>query len=130
MVADEQGEQVGWPGGEQLVEEASGAVPVARGPCLEDSAVDCLAVVEGEQVKLSGELAGPFQVDRIGRRERHVGGQYEAHDEIGVVVNERGHRVEELVSVGEEVVDGCVVTVDRRLFAGDGVAVGVGACGE
>ena len=33
-------------------------------------------------------------------------------------------------AVGEEVVDGGVVAVDRRLRAGDRVAVGVGAGGE
>ena len=88
MVADEQTEQVGGPADEQLVEEASGAVPVARRPCLKDGAVGCLTVVEGEGVELLGELAGTVQVDRIGRRERHVGGQDEPHGEVGFVVDQ------------------------------------------
>ena len=105
-------------------------MPVARRPCLKYGAVGGLTIVEGEEAESGGELAGASEVDRIGRGERHVGGQDETHGEVGFVVNERGHRVEELVPVCEEVVDGCVVTFDRRLRAGDGVAVGVGAGGE
>ena len=48
----------------------------------------CLAVVEGEGFELVGELAGALQVDRIGRGERHVGGEDESHGEFGFVVDE------------------------------------------
>ena len=112
LVADEQTEQVGGPADEQLVEEASGAVPIARGPRLEDDAVGGFSVVECEGFELLGELAGAVQVDRIGRGERHVGGQDVTHGEVGFLVDERRHRVEELVAIGDEVVDGCVVASD------------------
>ena len=114
-MADEQTEQVGRPADEQLVEPASSAVPVARQPCFEGGAVGGLTIVEDEGVELASELTCASQVDRIGRRQRHVGGQDEPHGEVGFVVHQRRHRVEELIAIGEKVVDGRVVAFDRRL---------------
>ncbi len=130
LVADEQAEQVGGPADQQGVEAAGGAVPVAGEPGVEHGAVGGLPLVERQGFQVGGDLAGAGHVGQVGRGEREVGGQDLTHREVRLVGGERCHGVQQLVAVGEEVVDGGVVAVDGRLRAGDRIAVDVGAGGE
>ena len=124
LMPDEQREQVVGPFDEQVVESASGAVPVTADPALDRGAVRCLVRAERQagQVGRGGASAG--EVGGVGRRQRQVRGEHVAHRELGLLGDELGRQRHDVRVVAEEPVDGEVVGLGG--FRGPSVITQIG----
>jgi hypothetical protein len=113
-VSDLQGEQVGRPVSQQLVERRRGTDPVAGDPLPDGLEVGCLALVHAKGGHRRPCVLGGGHVGLVRAREVQVGRQCVAHRHVRVLFDQLAGRVDHHRAVAQE-------RIARLVVQGDGV---------